>query len=258
MRSKILVTIELMVTLGLTVAAAAALRTWGNQDPTPFDKQIPIAVEQLPQDNGVFPVEVRCGNARLTSPSTIEQFSCIAINNTYKNISALSADLTVITENKDGNESRNTSLLNIDSLVHPDVREARHLKLIPPGESRTLNPPGPISFEDEIISRVEFKIDYVEFEDKTAAGPDRDGSRIINSIREGAARYKAWLVKKYALNKRDMAAIASALEDSDLPHELQFNGDGNLSEGARMYRSVMSSVYANRGAVGLKKFLDKQ
>jgi len=218
---------------------------------------MPIDAEQLPLENRVIPVEVRCENSHLTAPNRLEKFSCIAINNTKKNITALSSVLTVITENSRDGESRNVNLLYGDSYVHPDIREARHLKSTAPGEIRTIQPSGPTTFEDEVIVRIELKIDYVEFDNSTSIGSNSKGAQVVRSIREGASRYKQWLVKKYVFNKREVDTIVPLLQNSEIPPELQIGDDKNLREGAAIYRNLMRGVYERQGNAELKKFLDR-
>ena len=97
----------------------------------------------------------------------------------------------------------------------------------------------------------------MEFEDKTSTGPDTNGSKMINSMRDGAARYKAWLVQQYKQNKMEEKTLTPMLENSDIPKELNFNGDPDLIEGARLYRRVMRSVYNIQGAAELRLYLNK-
>jgi len=183
----------------MAVAAASLIARKSLSASQQGEKLIPIDVVQLPLKDGAFPVEVRCEDARLSAPNKVDGFSCLVINNTSKKISALAAVYSVVIQGPTG-ESRETHLMTSDFFVHPDISEARHLKLLPPGESRVLQPPGPITFETGTVNGVEIHIDYVEFEDKTFIGPNTNGSKMITSMREGAARYKAWLVQQYKRN----------------------------------------------------------
>lgn len=255
MRSRILLAAELSLAVGATVAVIASLTAWGKQSAEPFDKQMPIALEQLAQTGGILPVEVRCSDARLTAPDTLDSFSCMAINNTGKDIISLAASYTVVTEKSGEGESLNTNLLSVDSLVHPDIRRARGLKTIRPGAMHPLSPPGPTTYEGETIVRIALSIDYVEFDD-SSLGADKHGSRAIKAVREGAARYKSWLVKKYHLNKREAAALTQTLEESALPAELQLGDGGDMNEGAQMYRRFILGVYQHQGVAEFKKYLD--
>lgn len=257
MHSHKLIIVELVAALCLTFAVAATYKTLGNQDGPPAHKVIPVYAEQLPPQDGVSPVEVRCEGAHLAASNVLEKFSCIAINNTKKNLTALSSTLTVITENDGGGESRNVTLLYGDSFLHPDVREAHRLKSTVPGGVRTIQPSGPMTFDGEAIVRIELKLDYAEFDDNTSIGSDSEGARVIRSVREGAAGYKRWLVAQYLVNKKRADAIVPLLQKSEIPPELQLGGDKNLMEGAAIYRNLLRNVYESQGLTGLKKILDK-
>lgn len=241
--------------MGVTAVAAASLIARKSISASQEEKQIPIKVEQLPLKDGAFPVEVRCEDARLSAPNKIEGFSCLVINNTPKKISALAAVYSIVIEGPTG-ESQEAHLISSDFFVHPDIREARHLKLLPPGESRILQPSGPITFENGAVSNLAIHIDYVEFEDKTSIGPNSNGSKMINSMREGVARYKAWLVQQYKRNNMEENIITPMLDNPDIPKELNFNGDPDLIEGARLYQRVMRSVYNTQGAAELRRYLN--
>jgi len=220
------------------------------------ERQIPINTTQLPLEDGAFPVEIRCGDARSSAPNRLDEFSCLVINNTSKRISALAVIYSVGFDGSTG-EARETNMITYDFVIHPDIREAKHLKLLPQRESRTVRPSGPVTFEVGTVSSVQAHIDYVEFEDKTSIGPNTQGSKMIDSMREGAARYKAWLVHQYKRKKMEANATAVLLENSDLPQELNFNGDPDMTEGARLYQRIMRKVYTSQGSAELKRYLNK-
>lgn len=219
------------------------------------ERQVVITVEQLSAEKGAFPVEMRCGAARSSAPNKLDDFSCLVINNTSKKISALAAVYSVVVEGA-GGESKESNLISYDFAIHPDIIEARHLKLLPPGESRTVQPSGSLTFEDVTVRRVEAHIDYVEFEDGTSMGVNANGSKMIKSMREGAARYKAWLVQQYRWNRMEENTVAPLLESADVPKDMD-GGDPNFAEGARLYKRIMRSVYAAQGAAGLKRYLNR-
>lgn len=257
MRSKTLLNAVLLIVLGALGVAAASIVAQSIQGATQGnERHIPVVVKQLPLDGGTFPVELRCADARVSAQNRLEGFTCLAINNTNKNISALSATYTV-TIAQGGSESADEGVLTLDSFIHPDVREARRLKLISPSESRTLQPPGPITYEDAVVKGVGVQVDYVEFADKTSTGPNKHGSTIINSMREGAAKYKVWLIQQYARGQGSDASIVSLLESPEIPETLHADGNEHLIEGARIYQRVMRNVYNTQGAAELKRFLNR-
>lgn len=242
---------------GLVAVASATLIAYKSPNTPQQERLIPATVNQLPPANGAFPIEMRCADVRSSAPNELDEFSCLVINNTQKRISALAVEYSIIIEGSGGTE-RETSLLTYDFASHPDLREAKHLKLLPPGESRGVEPSGPITFESGTVSGFEAQIAYVEFEDKTSIGSNTQGAKMINSMREGAAKYKAWLIQQYKRKGKEVQATASLLEDDgELPKELNFSNDPDLNEGARLYRRIMRSVYTSQGAAELKRYLDK-
>lgn len=242
--------------VGLVAVASAALIAYKSPTAAQQDRRITVDVTQLPLESGTFPVEMRCEEARSSALNKLDGFTCLAINNTKKKITALAVVYSVIIDNA-GEAERETNLLTNDFAIHPDVTEAKRQKLFAQGESRRIGPPGPITFDSGVVSGVELHIDYVEFEDKTSAGPNIHGSKTIGLRREGAAKYKAWLVKQYRRGGMDDQALAALLDAPGLPQELNFGSDPDSGEGAKFYRSVMSSVYASRGVAELKRILDK-
>lgn len=242
--------------VGLVAVASAALIAYKSPTASQQERLLPANVTQLPLENGVFPVELRCEEARSSALNKLDGFTCLVINNTRKNISALAVEYSVVVDDTGGTE-RETSLLTNDFAIHPDVNEAKRQKLFQPGESRRVGPPGLVSFGSGTVTGVEVHIDYVEFEDKTFTGTNIHGSKAFGSMREGAVRYKEWLAQQYKRGGLDEQAMAALLDASDLPQELNFNGDPDLSQGARFYRSIMRGVYTSKGAAELKRYLSK-
>ena len=256
MTLKTLLKAFVFLVIGLVAVASAALIAYKSPTASQQERLLPANVTQLPLENGAFPVELRCQDVRSPAPNKVEAFSCLAINNTRKKISALTIQYSIVTEDEGGTDLE-TSLLTLDFALHPDISEAKGLKLFPPGESRRVGPPGPVNFDSDTVSGVEVQIDYVEFEDKTFIGPNAHGSKIIGLRRAGAAKYKAWLLQKYRRDGMDDQAMAALLNATDLPPELNFGGDPDLSEGARFYRSIMSTTYASKGAAELRRYLNQ-
>jgi hypothetical protein len=243
--------------VGLVAVASAALIAYKSPTAPQKEKQrmLPVNVTQLPLEDGAFPVEIRCQEASSSALNKLDGFSCLIINNTKKKISAVAVVYSVVIDDVTGTE-RETNLLTNDFAIHPDVTEAKQQKLFSPGESRRIGPPGHVTFESGTVSGVELHVDYVEFEDKTSIGANAQGSKMVGSMREGAAKYKAWLVQQYQRAGKNAQTAADLLDANDLPKELDF-GDADLSEGARFYRRVLRSIYTSKGAAELRRYLSK-
>ena len=103
---------------------------------------------------------------------------------------------------------------------------------------------------------MEISIDFVEFENGTTLGPDKQGSSIIKAMRAGAGKYREWIKRQYKLAGGSVAAISPEVEsDQSLPAELRF-ADPNEEQGARGYRIRLRRVLQNNGASDVKKLLD--
>ena len=93
------------------------------------------------------------------------------------------------------------------------------------------------------------EIDYIEFADHTSVGSNRAGGRIISETRDGAAKYKTWLAKKYQA-RRSVAEILELLQRDTPPTELTFESE-SAEHGANMYRNFARRTFKNAGAEAL-------
>lgn len=251
---KLLYKFFVLAGLSLCLWAVSTRTTRSTQQ---VDQFIPVVItEQLEARNGVIPVDIRCGQARLTAPNRLEEFQCTLKNNTNLNITAANAIYSVVLE-QNGVLTKDTVSSTVEAAIHPDFRGTN--RLIGPGDESALGPPGPISYTSGIIVKsVEIGIDYVEFENGTTLGSDNQGSHIIKAMRSGAAKYREWLKLRYKLGGRSVAAISSEVEgDQSLPSELRF-ADPNEEQGAIGYRSRLRKLFQTRGADDVKKLLDSK
>ncbi|HEV3471299.1 MAG TPA: hypothetical protein VG148_18385 [Pyrinomonadaceae bacterium] len=82
MRLRLMIGIGPAVLLGATAIATTILKARNNQNNKQTEGlQVPVVVKQLPSENGLIPVELRCGMAHLSAPNTLEKFSCVVKNN---------------------------------------------------------------------------------------------------------------------------------------------------------------------------------
>lgn len=257
MSSRAIIVIGLLGSLSTVAVATATFKGRNNKIVGQISDQQRVQVVQLPSQNGVPPVEILDEKVIFNSPQEMGGFSFTVKNNANKNIHALTVTYSLIyVSQRDGKEYLDSSYLTMNSYVHPDVTEAHHMKPIAPEEKRQLGKGGTMGYENAALVGLELKIDYVEFEDKTILGPNTAGSRIVFTMREGATKYKEWLVQQYKQNGGSVAAVISLLQSRDLPSDLAFN-DMYLKEGARVYRRHMLDVYKKHGVADLERYLNR-
>lgn len=214
------------------------------QEPTDTHGQLAVRIIQLPSENGIIPVEIKCGKAELSDPNSIENIPCVAINNTSKAIKAFGVSKAVITESN-GERTVNNSTSILDAFVHPDVNAERGGKLIPPGKE--VNVGGLPTSYGEVIKGIGLKIDYAEFDDGTELGPDEASSKQrIADVRAGAAKYKQWLVQQLSRSGQDINAITPLLEREPPDEEIKFENNSQ-EEGAILYRNYALKVKDQKG-----------
>jgi hypothetical protein len=246
------VALTVLVAAIVIFTPASNLGTY-QKDEQPGASQLPIMTRQLPQEKGVIPVELKCGNAELSTPDTLEKISCSIKNNTNKDVSAVSLNVSVVIETG-GKLSVDSNFLTFETFLHPDFRQERSRNLLSPGEESPVRD-GPSTYYNSTIKGVSLQIDYVEFADKTTLGPNQAGARIVSEIREGAAKYKSWLVKQFNRGGKSVNAIAPLLEKNQpLPQEIGIE-TGDQQQGALMYRNFALKIYRSKGTDGLNRYL---
>lgn len=243
---------RLLILAGLSMCLlAVSARTKNSQ---PKDELIPVVItKQLEAKSDLIPADLRCGMARLSAPNQLEEFRCVLKNNTLANIAAANAIYTIVYE-RNGSLYKDSFSSIAEAFVHKDFKGTN--KLIEPGNETSFGPPGPISYAGGVIKSVEIAIDYVEFEDGSSLGPDKQGSRIIEAMRAGAERYRQWLKVRCRQSGTCVNAISSAVElNQSLPSELLFT-DPSEEQGANAYRSRLRKLYQDRGPAEVKKLFD--
>ncbi|HKQ99329.1 MAG TPA: hypothetical protein VJT09_01575 [Pyrinomonadaceae bacterium] len=255
MRLRVAIGSVLAILVSAIAISTAALKAPGKRPARQIgDLYLPITAHQLPPENGVVPVELKCEKAELSTPNTIKKLSCVIKNNATKYIAAVTLNIFVTLE-KEGKTSTDSSFLTIDTFVHPDFRGEHENNLIPPKGERPFQDL-PTTYDGAVIKGLAVSVDYVEFKDNSTAGPNRSGSRIIIDIREGAAKYKRWLVQKYHQGGKSINAILPLLEkDQPIPYESGIQ-NGDQQQGAIFYRNYARKTYQAKGAGGLTKHLE--
>lgn len=238
---------------GLCIGGVLAILLWqfsgnarqrANQDPPTASNSIAIKITQLPLAEGVIPVEVTCQTQGYLKPTKGKALRCILKNNFSSPVTAVSLAYTVKYE-ANGKKSSDSGFMTMDALVHRDFRESNFSKFIHPGTESDIQSQRLI---EESMSDIEIivGIDYVEFDNGKALGPDSGGSRLVMQIRAGAAKYKEWLKQNYVVRGKSMAVVKSLLEqttsvatDLGIPSELEV--------GAMEYRRNARQVINFRG-----------
>jgi hypothetical protein len=218
--------------------------------------EVELKVLQLPEDRGIIPVAIE-GEKISVNPANGAMEALFAVkNNTGKNIDAITVAVTTRVEGN-GSQSSPTAYITRNSLTHPDLRDMHHEGPLTPGQGWSF---GTQPFETEagdVLRSVTLQIDYVDFGDKMELGPNRYGSNIVIKARSGAAKYKAWLVRKYVENDRSVNAVLPLLgRGQPLPAELEL-GDHERS-GARLYRDHLLKAYQRHGVGELEKYLNRE
>src|SRR6266487_2498578 len=146
---KLLYKFFVLVGLSLCLWAVSARTTKSTQQ---VDQFIPVKInEQLSAKDGVIPVEIRCGQARLTAPNRLEEFQCTLKNNTNAKITAANVIYSIVLE-QNGSLTKDTVSSTVEALVHTDFKGTS--KLIGPNDESAVGPPGPISYENSVIKGV--------------------------------------------------------------------------------------------------------
>jgi len=246
---KLVYRILILAGLFLCLSAVSAGTTNSQQK----DQFIPVVVtSQLYAKNGQIPADLRCEKARLSAPNKLEEFRCVLKNNTQANITAAHTLYTIAYE-QDGSLFRDSFSSVAEAFVHKDFKGMGNL--IGPGNETSFGPPGPISYENAVIKEIEIGIDYIEFEDGSFLGPNKEGSRVVAAMRAGAERYKQWLKAQIRDSANYLETLSSALKAESLPSGLRFT-DANEEQGANAYRYRLRKLNQDRGPVEVKKLLD--
>jgi hypothetical protein len=215
---------------------------------------LPVSVQNLSSETDISPVTLRCENARLSAPNQIEKLSCVLKNNTDRRIVAGTIVLKVMVEQRGVIETI-SGYDSFDRLLHPDVHSEREPNFIPPQGEYVMDQL-PTSYGEGIVKEISGSIDYVEFTNGPSVGPNVAGARIINDVRQGAAKYKTWLVREYHRNGMSAQAILQTLNKGDVVSQPDLdlqNSDQNT--GANLFRKYLLRTYASKGEAELVKHI---
>jgi len=251
-------TTNIRIVLRLIILGVLAISLWQvagrtpAQEFSPSQRKISVDTRQLQPDNGVIPVELKCRQAELSAPDTLEDVPCVIRNNTGRPVKAVGVTKSV-TKEKDGVTSTVSSSIVLDAFVHPDISAERGARLIPPGQE--VNAGGLPGSYGGMVKGVSLAVDYVEFDDGTDLGPGAASFRKkIADIRSGAAKYKRWLTQQFIRHAKDDSELAPLLEREPSPEETGVEND-NEAEGASLYKNFALQVKGGKGVHALAERL---
>lgn len=220
---------------------------------------LPIKITQLPSQQNIIPIQLECNNARLPIPNTLEDVSCILTNNTDKSITAVVVGYKIFSETAAGEKEKKpfsiTGAITTETLIHTSLREQRKENFIQPKETTTVTLLPTAFDEGYLISEMTMWVDFVEFEDDSTIGAANNGARTVAEIRDGATRYKNWLVK----NLKESNSDSAILEVLQKKHPKQIAELEKLSanqiEGANVFRKFAERTFSTKGHKGLSQIL---
>jgi hypothetical protein len=212
---------------------------------------VPVTVKQLDFVNGVVPVYLNCEETVLIVPDTLDRVPCTIRNNSRKNIRALVLGESITVENN-GTTSTELGYVTIDTFIHPDFHTESNT-----GINQKAEPQFPSATEtySGIITRVQVQIDYVEFNNRETLGPNMAGGDILFGMRDGAAKYKSWLVKEYEIKGKSVDALIRLIEEAPITVDLGIR-TASQEQGAVIYRNWLRKIYQTKGAEQLRKQLN--
>lgn len=215
---------------------------------------LPVTIRKPDGDGEIIPVELRCEPAELSAPNSIDKLICILKNNSDRSIVAGTVTIWVTVMHQ-GKKEIVSTYDSFDTFLHPDFHNDHQSNSIPPGGEYRLDQLS-TNYGQGVVNEISETIDYIEFGEGRPAGPDVAGSRLISDTREGAAKYKTWLARKFRRNPTSVNSIVEILNDSDeLPQETGLQNN-TQKQGANMLRKYFLRVYASEGNAGLVKRLN--
>lgn len=214
------------------------------------DRQLSVKVTQLQTEGGGAPVELWCAAASVSAPNTLNNFPCVLNNHTDKDIVAVNVAYSTVFEYA-GKEYKDTRYHTLLFSIHPDFTDEG--KSVHPGGTIDIKPAAALTYDqNSVIKGMEVYIDYVEFKDGTGLGPNENGARYIKDFRDGASKYKDWLVEKY--KRKSIDAVLQSLQSNDPVTGVEFD-NSHQEQGAKFYQRRLRKVYEARGRAEVQKYL---
>jgi len=217
---------------------------------------VPVTAKQLDPANGVVPISLNCEESVLIVPNTLDRIPCTIKNNSGRVMTALVLGTFVSLDNN-GTISTQSGYVTIDTFIHADLHLNQKQNK---GIRQNAEPQFPLATESYsgIVTRVQVYVDYVELDDKKTLGPNRAGAGIIAGLREGAKKYKSWLVKEFELKGKSVVALARLIGDNQpVPAEVGIRSSSE-EQGAVIYRNWLRRIHKTEGVQEFEKYFNYQ
>jgi hypothetical protein len=247
------------VTLRLVTLGVLATCLWlfsgsaASPQKTTEPRSLQVKARQLDPVGGSLPVELTCEDAKLIGTGRITQLTCVIKNNSFAPMVAGTLEVSM-TINANGKEELISSYETFDTFLHADFRQERKNNLIQPGMVYRFDV-APDDYGDATVREIAVEIDYIEFLDTSSVGPNHVGARTLSDIREGAAKYKNWLVKQNKQRGASVKTIAELLDNETIRSDEIGLKNADQSTGANMYRKFALRMYKLKGSEELLKHL---
>src|SRR5215213_5138642 len=248
MRFKFVTSVAVIILL-LGVVLAWRSTSMGLQSREPSN--IKVIVNQLPDKDGVIPIEIIQSTVVSGAPNTLDDLTYFLRNNSGKPVIALAVIRTIDYEEA-GKVYAHSVYSTIDAAFHPDLGGTPFL----PGSQMSMEAAGPVGFDDGVVIKdIRLTIDYVSFADQATYGSGGEGERRIKGMREGARRYKSWLAQEYSRAGKTLATILPTIQSRGIPEALKLDSDQTM--GADRYRLHLLNTFQKKGATDVESYLKK-
>lgn len=240
------------------VVVIVLLSLWANSAKTTDKAQharlIPVSVVQFDQKlaDGRLAIELKCESAQLLADGSLKGFRCNLKNNAITNLQAATLNYSVVLSNEDaGMSTKDSHWLTVDTLIDPHLQSTSNA--IKPNEEVPLTSPKLTYGAQMPIKEIEVSIDYVEYDDGVTGGPNRKGSRIISDMREGATKFKNWLIQQTKEGKTPSTLLGT----DGLPNKSDGVVFANFDQesGARGYKIRLRKIRAAHGDAEVRRLL---
>lgn len=217
---------------------------------------IPVRIESLKEIDGSVPVDFKCEKAEFTPPNKLDSLSCVAINNTNKEIVSIVVVYTI--SSIAGNERSNSSgSITNDLLMHRDLFAIRRKYFVSPAGSLPVHLLPTTLSDGSLIDDVSMYIGHIEFSDGSAISKDSRFVEQISQFRKGFAIHRDW----YRTGYRELKKLNFPVTDewmkrleSSAKDELRYL-NSNQAQGAKNFQKFMSQTFSKEGGIGIDAIL---